>query len=168
MINQQAIAQHLKIEVSQIKSVGEWASVLFVVVKGKGARFVSKKVGIVTNPYILEAQALVDEYLALGGEMWKSQITKNKAATWAAEIIRKHNCGMNDGLIELIFNSISEGHKPGYIKTFKNLVQDRLNELASWDAENAKYAAIEAPEEEVDEYQEWLKDQEAREISCQY
>lgn len=46
MIDKQAIAQHLKINETQIKSIDEWANCLFVVVAGKGARFVSKKVGI--------------------------------------------------------------------------------------------------------------------------
>ena len=39
-----AIAQHLNILESAIVKVEEWANVLFVVAKGIGARFVSKKV----------------------------------------------------------------------------------------------------------------------------
>jgi len=42
-----AIAQHLNIAESAITRVEEWASVLFVVVRGLGARFVSKKVTVV-------------------------------------------------------------------------------------------------------------------------
>ena len=38
------IAQHLKIEVSRITRCEEWASCWFVVIQGKGSRFVSKKV----------------------------------------------------------------------------------------------------------------------------
>lgn len=38
------IAQHLEIEASKITRCEEWAKVWFVVIQGKGARFVSKKV----------------------------------------------------------------------------------------------------------------------------
>jgi len=38
------IAQHLNVAESAITRVEEWVNVLFVVVKGLGARFVSKKV----------------------------------------------------------------------------------------------------------------------------
>jgi hypothetical protein len=38
------IAAHLKIDTSSIKRSEEWASVWFVVIQGKGARFVSKTV----------------------------------------------------------------------------------------------------------------------------
>lgn len=44
MTNANAIAQHLNIIESAILRIEEWAKVLFVVVKGIGARFVSKKV----------------------------------------------------------------------------------------------------------------------------
>ncbi len=39
-----AIAQHLNVVESAIVRIEEWANVLFVVVRGIGARFVSKKV----------------------------------------------------------------------------------------------------------------------------
>lgn len=39
-----AIAQHLNVDESAITRIEEWAHVLFAVVKGLGARFVSKKV----------------------------------------------------------------------------------------------------------------------------
>ena len=39
-----AIAQHLNVEETAITKIEEWSNVLFAVVKGLGARFVSKKV----------------------------------------------------------------------------------------------------------------------------
>ena len=38
------IAQHLEIKVSRVVRCEEWASCWFVVIQGKGSRFVSKKV----------------------------------------------------------------------------------------------------------------------------
>lgn len=43
-MNTAAIARHLNIVESAITRCEEWASVLFVVIKGLGARFVSKKI----------------------------------------------------------------------------------------------------------------------------
>lgn len=43
-MNTAAVARHLNVAESAIVRVEEWAHVLFVVVKGLGARFVSKKV----------------------------------------------------------------------------------------------------------------------------
>jgi hypothetical protein len=40
-----AIAQHLNITEQAIVRIEEWANVMFVVAKGLGARFVSKKIG---------------------------------------------------------------------------------------------------------------------------
>jgi hypothetical protein len=56
MFNYQAIATQLKTEVEKIKSVDEWASVLFVVVIGKGSRFVSKKVGVMSEQIEVQHQ----------------------------------------------------------------------------------------------------------------
>jgi hypothetical protein len=47
------IANHLKIEESAILRVEQWATVLFVVVAGKGARFVSKKVIKMEPKYLI-------------------------------------------------------------------------------------------------------------------
>lgn len=46
MTNTAAIATKLNVLESAIVQVEEWAHVLFVVVKGLGARFVSKKIGV--------------------------------------------------------------------------------------------------------------------------
>lgn len=43
-MSSQAIAKHLNIVQSEVLRIEEWANCLFVVVKGLGARFVSKKV----------------------------------------------------------------------------------------------------------------------------
>jgi hypothetical protein len=43
------IATSLNVSPNQIKRAEEWANVLFVVVQGKGARFVSKKVVSMTQ-----------------------------------------------------------------------------------------------------------------------
>jgi hypothetical protein len=45
-----AIAQHLNVPVASILEVQEWARVLWVRVKGLGARFVSKKVVKMAEP----------------------------------------------------------------------------------------------------------------------
>jgi hypothetical protein len=45
-MNTTAIAQHLNIVESAITRCEEWANVLFVVAKGIGARFVSKKINV--------------------------------------------------------------------------------------------------------------------------
>lgn len=39
-----AIAKHLQVETTQITRIDEWATVYFVVIKGLGGRFVSKRV----------------------------------------------------------------------------------------------------------------------------
>ena len=39
-----AIAQHLQVSPNQIIKIEEWANCYFVVIQGKGGRFVSKKV----------------------------------------------------------------------------------------------------------------------------
>ncbi|HEY9598398.1 MAG TPA: hypothetical protein V6D33_12070 [Cyanophyceae cyanobacterium] len=44
-----AIAQHLQVSPNQIIKIEEWANCYFVVIKGLGARFVSKKV-VVSAP----------------------------------------------------------------------------------------------------------------------
>lgn len=41
---QLALANHLQVSPNQIKRIEEWANCYFVVVAGKGGRFVSKKV----------------------------------------------------------------------------------------------------------------------------
>ena len=46
-MNTTAIAQHLNVADEAIVEIQEWAKVLWVRVKGLGARFVSKKVGAV-------------------------------------------------------------------------------------------------------------------------
>lgn len=59
-----AIAQHLNVAESAIVRVEMWANVVFAVVKGLGARFVSKKV--------LEGRALsVGQLEAIGGNRWQ-------------------------------------------------------------------------------------------------
>jgi hypothetical protein len=51
-----AIANHLNVDASAITEVQEWARVLWVRVKGLGARFVSKKVVEVKPVFDLEAE----------------------------------------------------------------------------------------------------------------
>jgi hypothetical protein len=64
-MNTAAVATHLNVIESAIVRAEEWATVLFVVVKGLGARFVSKKV-IPAAPRPLTAEQLE----AVGGNRW--------------------------------------------------------------------------------------------------
>jgi hypothetical protein len=70
---QSQIASHLNITASAITRCEEWASVWFVVVTGRGARFVSKKV--VTKMSISKVEWAVNgtecraEYVAEGRQM---------------------------------------------------------------------------------------------------
>jgi dissimilatory sulfite reductase (desulfoviridin) alpha/beta subunit len=70
-----AIAQHLNVAESAIIRVEEWANVLFAVVKGIGARFVSKKVvkvdsieGQIQERKITSSFSEVWEYLKANGK----------------------------------------------------------------------------------------------------
>jgi hypothetical protein len=65
-MNTAAVATHLSIVESAIIKAEEWATVLFVVVKGLGARFVSKKV-LPAAPRPLTAEQLE----AVGGNRWR-------------------------------------------------------------------------------------------------
>lgn len=62
-----AIANHLNVAESAIVRVEEWATVLFAVVKGIGARFVSKK--IVEDESMTQEQ-LVEKMEEIGGSRW--------------------------------------------------------------------------------------------------
>jgi hypothetical protein len=64
-MNTAAVATHLNVIESAIVKAEEWATVLFVVVKGLGARFVSKKI-IPAAPRPLTAEQLE----AVGGNRW--------------------------------------------------------------------------------------------------
>lgn len=68
MTNTAAIATKLNVIESAIVRVEEWANVLFVVVKGLGARFVSKKVVVKVESKLDRAEKIVKE---LGyGKVW--------------------------------------------------------------------------------------------------
>jgi hypothetical protein len=67
-MNSGVIAKHLNVTESAILRLEEWSSVVFAVVKGLGARFVSKKI-IPAAPRPLTAEQLE----AVGGSRW----TKN-------------------------------------------------------------------------------------------
>ncbi len=64
-MNTAAIAQHLNVIEASIIRVEEWKTVIFAVVKGIGARFVSKKV-VPATPRPLTAEQLE----AVGGNRW--------------------------------------------------------------------------------------------------
>lgn len=63
------IASHLNVAESAILRVEEWAHVLFAVVKGLGARFVSKKVVEVKVVSVPSVSA--EELVAVGGSHWQ-------------------------------------------------------------------------------------------------
>ncbi len=168
MIDFQAIADYLNTKTSRIKSATEWANCLFVVVKGLGARFVSKKVGIMSNPYMMEAQRLIDEAKKSSGsgeDRCYKFIHSDKAAKWAVEIISKFNCGMDESLLKLLWQNI-ESVKPDF-RNYTRQVQDGLEEAAFWAAENAKWDSQPEPKED-NEYQQWLKDEADKELGYQF
>ena len=59
------IAQHLNVTESAILEVQEWARVLWVRIRGIGARFVSKKV------IKMEQQITVEKLVEVGGSEWQ-------------------------------------------------------------------------------------------------
>jgi len=64
-MNTAAIASHLNVADSAIVEVQEWARVLWVRVKGLGARFVSKKVIA-----MVEEKTIVEKLEEIGGSRW--------------------------------------------------------------------------------------------------
>jgi hypothetical protein len=84
-----AIAQKLNVLESAIVRVEEWANVLFVVVKGLGARFVSKKVIKVENLKTVKktsASALIEWRVGRKfeekGAVWETISAKNTDIYW--------------------------------------------------------------------------------------
>lgn len=65
-----AIATKLSILESAIVRVEEWAHVLFVVVKGLGARFVSKKVKVVEPKKMTKIDVANNVVALIGGKVW--------------------------------------------------------------------------------------------------
>lgn len=81
-MNTAAIAKHFNVIESAIVRVEEWKNCLFCVVRGIGARFVSKKVAKVTQISKEEVEALVPSY----GDIWR--IWKPYGEVLAVEIPR--------------------------------------------------------------------------------
>jgi len=90
-----AIAQHLNILESAIVKVEEWANVLFVVAKGIGARFVSKKVVKVEVKTLktvkrTSASGMVcwdkGRKFKEGGSVWETISTKNTRIYWDSNV----------------------------------------------------------------------------------
>ena len=70
-----AIAQHLNVAESAIVRVEEWASVMFAVIKGIGARFVSKKITEVKPmDMIVEAQCSDGDWVKADLSRYSQQI----------------------------------------------------------------------------------------------
>ena len=63
-----AIANHLNVAAEAITEIQEWASVLWVRIKGLGARFVSKKVATMKTE--LSKDQLIEKMEAVGGSRW--------------------------------------------------------------------------------------------------
>jgi hypothetical protein len=76
----QAIAQHLNVTEQAIIKVEEWANVLFTVVKGLGARFVSKRV----KPQTLSSNAIEDVKLGCFKGIQKGKRQEEYIATLIA------------------------------------------------------------------------------------
>jgi hypothetical protein len=64
-MNTLAIATHLNILETAIVRIEEWANVLFVVAKGLGARFVSKKIAKTMKTVTLVGKLKIGEYVEL-------------------------------------------------------------------------------------------------------
>lgn len=70
-----AIAAHLNIVESAIIKIEEWANVLFVVVKGVGARFVSKKIAKKMENTTLCTWTLEARMRRQEGKKWVARVT---------------------------------------------------------------------------------------------
>ena len=62
-----AIANHLNVSESAVVRVEEWANVLFAVVTGIGARFVSKKI---VEDKTMTKEQMVEKMEEIGGSRW--------------------------------------------------------------------------------------------------
>jgi len=125
-----AIAQHLNILESAIVKVEEWANVLFVVAKGIGARFVSKKVAKVEKQLIsgLEyAEKLAALWNQTIGSEWHSKAAGFvKATLWMkkADEIRVY---FGDGCFSL--KQASNAEIVGGLQGFKYGIGDQVKAL---------------------------------------
>jgi hypothetical protein len=144
MFDYSAIANHLKVSVEKIKSVKEWATVLFVVVTGKGARFVSKKIGKVKNS-LVKAQEWVNSRSRLSrggagmGALFNG-VSFERAAEKAAELIRESG-EENEETISLLYHSINQGTKRS-IQEFKSAIADEIAYFQELVREGEREAAM--------------------------
>lgn len=110
-----AIAQHLNVTESAILEVQEWARVLWVRVKGIGARFVSKKVVKVDNVYITEFKTTIENNKARLADA----ATESKQARLAKVVARMESeLAWMSNLPETIFSKL------GKATTAASLVDD--------------------------------------------
>jgi len=69
-MNTALIANHLNIETHMIVRIERWKTVLFVVIRGVGARFVSYK--ILPNKSPDTEKTLIKKMIAIGGNRWQA------------------------------------------------------------------------------------------------
>lgn len=72
------VAQHLQVAADAIARIEEWANCLFAVVRGMGARFVSKKIAMTTQPKTITAY----DYAAELAKMITDRTKSYNAKVW--------------------------------------------------------------------------------------
>jgi hypothetical protein len=134
-MNTLAIATHLNVIESAIVKAEEWATVLFVVVKGLGARFVSKKI-IPAAPRPLTAEQLE----AVGGNRW-TKGTMDRVYFEISEFVELSNSKARKLSGAKLFFDLVSGEFNSTATVCRDEVTDAIRAIKSQASEIAAHAA---------------------------
>lgn len=135
-MNTLAIAQHLNVIESAIIRVEEWKSVIFAVVKGVGARFVSKKV-VPAAPRPLTA----DQLEAVGGNRW-TKGDMDRIYFEISEFVELSNSKARKLAGTKLFFDLTDGEFKTNATVCRDEVQDAIYTIKSAARKIAVHAAV--------------------------